>query len=191
MSKTIIIFLPLDESVDLSTTILGFIDFLENKKNCKKKYFFQPISNQTFNVNNLDKTLKIIGFNNLISCIPVLKKISTYDIFNKNRFSIIYDKILKNLSNFYSSDTESKIVLVEGLKLVRDYEHIINQVNFEMSTILNANIIFVSKTDTTDIYCRQKINFYIKTYLKKYNLFFLGIIVNKLQSVLDNSSYIF
>ncbi|HET9678606.1 MAG TPA: phosphate acetyltransferase [Buchnera sp. (in: enterobacteria)] len=191
MSKTIIIFLPLDESIDLSTTILGFIDFLESKENYKKKYFFQPISNQVFNINNLDKTLKIIGLNNLIKCIPSLKKISIHDIFSKNRFSIIYDKILKNLSNFYSSKTESNIVLVEGLKLVQDYENIIHQVNFEISTILNANIIFVSKTDTTEICCNQKINFFIKTYLKKYNLFFLGIIVNRLQSVLDNSSYFF
>ncbi|CAL4042403.1 Phosphate acetyltransferase [Buchnera aphidicola (Tetraneura ulmi)] len=188
MSQITIIFLPLDKSIDLSTTILGFIDFLEKSNNFKKKYFFQPISNQIFNKKNLDKTLEIIKFNKLISFIPVLKKISIDDIFNKNRFSIIYNKILKN---FYSSKKKSDLVLVEGLKLVKDYEHIINQVNFEISMILNANIIFVSKKDITDVYYNNRIDFYMKKYLTKYSLVPLGIIVNKLLSIIDNSSYFF
>ncbi|CAL4320284.1 Phosphate acetyltransferase [Buchnera aphidicola (Eriosoma grossulariae)] len=174
MSRVIML-LPLGDSVGIKTITLGLIQAIQQQN--LNITFFQPISNNVISNNCLDTILNAIKDDKSINIIPSIKKIILKNIYDRNQYTCMMDKIFE----YYNLNIGiSDVILINGLT-VKNTNPFINKINYEIACNLNAEIIFVSVLQNHKYFnLKQELKMIHNFYGIDKNLNIIGIIVNQI-----------
>nr|WP_255555806.1 phosphate acetyltransferase [Sodalis sp. CWE] len=175
--------IPTGINVGLTSITLGIIQAIKQKG--IKINIFKPIAQPRSSMDSLDATIHIVRTNlNISSSIEPLAISYVESMINCNQKDILMEKIL---AIYYANKLKEEIVLVEGLTLSDRYQFI-TALNYEIASILNAEIIFVSSPNS-DSYLNQLKN-YIKSVRSNFNRNVTGVIINKLNAPVNKKGCI-
>ncbi|WP_284443337.1 phosphate acetyltransferase [Buchnera aphidicola] len=181
----IIMLIPLDIDVGLTSISLSMIDFFDKNKSEKKS--IPSILYFSFIKNLLDDTSSIIKkyFSKIVH---VLDDIDFSEIFfNSSEYLFLSNKIIEEC---YNNKFLYQFILIEGI----NNNHSVNsqEINYDISQNLNAEVIFISNLENSSSACIKKkerqINLFLKQ--KKYKNV-LGVIFNKINSPFIEKKYDF
>ncbi|AWH90592.1 phosphate acetyltransferase [Buchnera aphidicola (Melanaphis sacchari)] len=167
----IIMLVPLDEKVSLTTVSLSIISFL-NKK-FKKNFFYFPIINLCF-----DNTLYIIK-KHFSKSIDISQGVDFLkENFESNQYFSLIDKMSKI---FYDKRNLNELIFITG---IRKNQHIYaDKINCDIACNIGAEVIFLENLQeySEELFKKkeEKINCFLKE--KKYKNI-LGIIFNNINS---------
>lgn len=181
----IIMLVPLDEDVSLTSISLSMIYFF-NKYEFKKKSI-QSILYFSCVKKLLDDTSLIIN-KYFSKTVRTLDHINFSEVvFHSSEYFFLLNKIIDEC---YNNKCLYEVILIEGIK--NNYSIYSKEMNYDISQNLNAEVIFISNLENTSLECikqkEKKINLFLKHENYK-NI--LGVIFNKISSPFIQKKYNF
>ncbi|QIQ41779.1 MAG: phosphate acetyltransferase [Buchnera aphidicola (Microlophium carnosum)] len=179
----IIMLIPLDKDVGLTSVSLSMIYFLNKNKLNKKS--IQPILYLSCIKNCLDDTLLIIKkyFSKIVHTLEHVDFSKVF--FNSPEYFFLLNKIIDNC---YNNKFLYEFILIEGINNNHSIDS--KEINYDLAQNLNAEVIFVSNLENVSLeYVKNKekqINLFVK-YKKYKNI--LGIIFNHINSPFIEKKY--
>ncbi|CAL4326240.1 phosphate acetyltransferase [Buchnera aphidicola] len=181
----IIMLIPIDKDVGLTTISLSMINFLNqsalNKKSYKSILYFSCINDL------VDDTALIIN-KYFKKSIHLLKNIdfSKHDFFSNKYFSCL-NKVIEEC---YNKKKLYEILLIEGIGHNRSIHA--EKINYDISQNLSAEVILVANLKSISLEYLRKREEEIELFLKKQKYKnFLGVIFNKIHSPFLEKKYDF
>ncbi|AYN24867.1 phosphate acetyltransferase [Buchnera aphidicola] len=177
----IIMLVPLNNSVSLTTISLSLLYFFNKKKS--NNYFeyysyFSLIKSENTNCIRKIFSKKI----NILDKVNFSKK-----NFNSYKYSSLIDLMIKECSN---RKKKNELILIKGINKKEHYDS--DQINFDIAQNIGAEVILVENLKEYSLkYFKkkeEKINFFLQQ--KKYKNF-LGVIFNKINSPFIEMKYNF
>ncbi|CAL4319703.1 Phosphate acetyltransferase [Buchnera aphidicola (Periphyllus testudinaceus)] len=174
-----VILIPIGKNIDLTSVSLNVSNFfIKNNINFS---FWNPfvetnnlnniIKNSSYYLKKIDKSINFIK--------PIfLKKYSI--LLKKKKYSFYLEKLLDR----YNSHNIKKFVLIEGITFFKNIStNFFNQLNLDISRILNASIIFVITPENNFFEdFRYKFHFINSFFLQNTSSEILGVFINSHES---------
>ncbi|ANZ22407.1 phosphate acetyltransferase [Buchnera aphidicola (Diuraphis noxia)] len=181
----IIMLIPLDKDVGLTTISLSLIYFFKTKifdNNSQESILYFSCLN-----NSKNNTSLIINkyFSNIVDILDDIN--FSNKIFYSAEYLFLLDKMIENI---YHKKSLYKLILIEGLKHHLNFHS--EQINYDIAQNLSAEVVFLVnlKNDSSDSFKKkeQEIQLFLKR--KKFKNV-LGVIFNKVNSPFIKKEYNF
>ncbi|ACL30548.1 phosphate acetyltransferase [Buchnera aphidicola] len=181
----IIMLIPLDKDIGLTSIGLSIIYFFYQKKIKKKSV--QSILYFSCTQNSSNSTSHVINkyFSKIVHTVDYIDFSKV--LFNSPEYSFLLNKVI---DEHYNNKFLRELILIEGIK--NNYCINSEEMNYDISQNLNAEVIFIANLENSSPeYIKnkeKKINFFLKQ--KKYKNI-LGVIFNQINSPFLENKYDF
>ncbi|XBC41928.1 MAG: phosphate acetyltransferase [Buchnera aphidicola (Kaburagia rhusicola rhusicola)] len=178
-----VMLIPIGINVGLTTISIGLIQKIQDNNFHAK--FFKPVFYSTHDHCCVDHTTSIVEKMSSVVCLKPIKINHIHHFLIKHKKQTIIENILLEM---HSKVKCNDVLLLEGICL-RSFTLLSNEINYEISRITNAEVIFVCTIRNNSIVEINNVMSVIKrNFMEKKYIHIKGIIINEFKMIQFDSS---
>ncbi|XBC43469.1 MAG: phosphate acetyltransferase [Buchnera aphidicola (Meitanaphis flavogallis)] len=178
-----VMLIPIGINVGLTTVSIGLIQKIQDSNFHVK--FFKPVFYSTYDHDCVDHTTSILEKMSSIVCLKPVKVHHIHHFLTKYKKQTIIENILLEIR---SKTKYNDVLLLEGICL-RSFTLLSNEINYEISRITNAEVIFICTIQNDSIVeINNVMNIIKRNFMEKKYIHIKGIIINEFKMIQFDSS---
>ncbi len=175
----IIMLIPTNISIGLTSVSLGIVRLMEQKK--ISLTIFKPISQSYFS--NKDQIIEVLSSHSNIQIAEPLKMSYVESMLANNQKDILMEEIV---ARYHNNTQPAKVILIEGLAPTCKHSFA-QSLNYDIAKTLDADVIFVTVlANNTPEQLKERIELARREFGGEQNKNIIGVIINKLNAPVDN-----
>lgn len=173
-----VMLIPIGINVGLTTVSIGLIQKMQDSNFHVK--FFKPVFYSMYDHYCSDHTTHILENMSSIACLKSVKIHHIHHFLMKHKRQTIIENILLEIR---SKTKHNDVLLLEGICL-RSFTMLSNEINYEISRVTNAEVIFVCTIQNNSIVeINDVMNVIKRNFMEKKYIHIKGIIINEFKMI--------